>query len=351
VELRPQTWRRRRVYAACDPQARNYFHLGEREGWILARLDGRLALQDLDAAFQRDFGDNLDPDWLDRVLEELGQRGLLEGHRPEQKPPARRRVSSLLRLKLWGFHPQPFLDRLLPWVRFAFTKTALLCGGALLLGGVAASAISFTDLRRDWEALFEPGSLPLLYVALSLVVTVHELAHGLASRHFGARVREMGFYLLYFQPCVATDVTDSWLLERRSARIWVILAPSLVQLWIVGAALLAWWILPGGFPRHAAVAVAAVSLFGILLNLNPLLPLDGYYALVDLVEIPNLRRRSFALLGRLVGLGPQDTPLRTAAEFRIALVYAAVAGLYSLGLLMLMLWLVLRWVYTGFFVT
>ena len=48
------------------------------------------------------------------------------------------------------------------------------------------------------------------------------------------------------------------------------------------------------------VAVAAMFIGGattILTNANPLLPLDGYFALTDWLEIPNLRLRAFAYFG------------------------------------------------------
>ena len=346
VELRAQTWRGRRLYAVSDPHARQYFHLGEREGWILERLDGA-GLEDLRAGFRETFAEDIRTEWLERVLEELGRCGLLEREGGERETPPRRRPFSILRLRLWGFRPQPFLDRLLPWVRFAFSTGAFAAGAAILAAGLVAGFSSFPELEADWRRLFEPGHLPLLYVAVSGVVTLHELAHGLACRRFGARVREMGVYLLYFQPCVATDVTDSWLLERRSSRIWIVLAPSVLQLWLVGAALLAWRLLPPGTGRLAALAVVAVSALGILWNLNPLLPLDGYYALMDLVEIPNLRRRSFKLLASLLGLGSSPAQLRSRGEVRIALFYATIAGIYSAGLIVLTVWFVVRWVYTG----
>ena len=36
------------------------------------------------------------------------------------------------------------------------------------------------------------------------------------------------------------------------------------------------------------------------MNVNPLIPLDGYYALSDWLEVPNLRQRAFAHLAWVV---------------------------------------------------
>ena len=38
----------------------------------------------------------------------------------------------------------------------------------------------------------------------------------------------------------------------------------------------------------------------VIVNANPLIPLDGYFALSDYLEVPNLRQRAFAHLGWLV---------------------------------------------------
>ncbi|MBN1419805.1 MAG: M50 family metallopeptidase [Planctomycetes bacterium] len=345
VALRPQVWRRRRLYAARDPEGQRYFHLGEREGWILEHLDGGIDREALGVRFREAFGEALDPAWLERVLDAFARQGLLAGQAAESPPREERR--SILMLRLWGFRAEPFLDRLLPFVRGAFTAPAVACGAAVAAAGFAAAATRQDALRSDWARILEPRRLILFYISLSIVVTLHELAHGLACRRFGARVRTMGIYLLYFQPCLYTDVTDSWLLERRSRRLWIILGPSFLQLVIAGAALAAWALLPDGSARLAVLSLAAVSGFGIIWNVNPLLPLDGYHALVEILQIPNLRRKSFSLLGRWFGRGDGGTEtVRSRGEAAVLAAFAVGAGAYSLGLIALMLWLALQWAYT-----
>ena len=44
--------------------------------------------------------------------------------------------------------------------------------------------------------------------------------------------------------------------------------------------------------NYTAYVVLSVCGFRGLINLNPLMRLDGYYLLSDWLEIPNLRRRS-----------------------------------------------------------
>ncbi len=75
----------------------------------------------------------------------------------------------------------------------------------------------------------------------------------------------------------------------------------------------------------------------LLLNFNPLIPLDGYYALMDWLEIPNLRPRAFAYMSawlkRHLLLMDVQMPLATERERRVFLVYGALSIVYMTVLL------------------
>ena len=47
-------------------------------------------------------------------------------------------------------------------------------------------------------------------VMVPLAVLVHELGHAYTCKHFGGQVNEMGFMLLYFEPCFYCNVNDAW---------------------------------------------------------------------------------------------------------------------------------------------
>src|ERR1043166_6476908 len=52
--------------------------------------------------------------------------------------------------------------------------------------------------------------------------------------------------------------------------------------------------LPGSLPYHVAWLVMSICGGRVLLNLNPLVKLDGYYIVSDLVGVPNLRKKSLS---------------------------------------------------------
>jgi putative peptide zinc metalloprotease protein len=92
-------------------------------------------------------------------------------------------------------------------------------------------------------------------------------------------------------PAWFVDTTDIWLSPRRS-RILVSWAGPYSGLVLAGLCSLAVFTAPtrlvGGLLFQAAFSAYVLSLF----NLNPLLKFDGYYILMDWLEIPRLRERA-----------------------------------------------------------
>ena len=76
----------------------------------------------------------------------------------------------------------------------------------------------------------------------------------------------------------------------------------------------------------------------VALNLNPLIRLDGYYVLVDLLELPNLRLRASEVIGwrlaRWAGRGAGDAePAEAVRERRLLEAYGWLSLAYIAALL------------------
>src|SRR4029079_10941995 len=81
-------------------------------------------------------------------------------------------------------------------------------------------------------------------------------------------------------------------------RLWVMLAGSWFELFLWALASITWFVTQPHTPaHHLSRVVAATSGLKTLLNFNPLLKLDGYYMLCDVLEIPNLRGKAFRAVG------------------------------------------------------
>ena len=143
------------------------------------------------------------------------------------------------------------------------------------------------------------GSYVLGIVALILLqvlsISVHEAGHALAIRHYGRHVRKFGVAMYYLFPCFYVDSTDMSLASRRQ-RIVVSLAGPFAGLSVAAACAL---VAAGeGETLVGSIAFKAASLFvfQFVFNLLPILELDGYHVLVDLLDAPFLRQRAIGFI-------------------------------------------------------
>jgi putative peptide zinc metalloprotease protein len=193
-------------------------------------------------------------------------------------------------------------------------------------------------MNRDLHRLYRFDALILAALTLYAVTAAHEFAHGLTCKHFDAEVHEMGLLLLYFQPAFYCNVSDAWLLPRKSQRLWVTFAGAYFELFVCALATLIWRLVePRTWLSSLSLIVMVTSAVKTFFNLNPLIKLDGYYLLSDYLEVPNLRSRSFAYLRTAIkrllpGAHSQETS-HSSRERRIYLGYGLLAGLYSYWLL------------------
>ncbi len=140
------------------------------------------------------------------------------------------------------------------------------------------TAKSTRDLVEFW----------LLFGAMAFF---HETAHGLTCKHFGARVEGMQFLLMYFAPTFMCDCTQVWIVGDKKARISTIIAGIWGDLMICVVATFIWWGTATGMWVHDfAYKVMMVTGIGVtILNLNPLIKLDGYYLLSELINETGLK--------------------------------------------------------------
>ena len=141
--------------------------------------------------------------------------------------------------------------------------------------------------------------------------------------------------ILYFSPAFYCNVNDAWSFATLRPRLWVTAAGAWIELVFSSLAALV-WVTARPDTLLAQFALAAMMIGGfmtIITNANPLMPLDGYFALSDYLEIPNLRQRAAAHLTwwirrhllRLELPEPDVAP----RDRRLFLIYGALSLLYG----------------------
>ena len=221
------------------------------------------------------------------------EKSLYRRHVAKQAGKRKSRATSALFLQVPLWNPDQFLTRTMERVRFLCTRWAFVAWCALVLTAGWVLFQQWGEFRRPVADIFSGENLPLLWLTLIGLKVAHEFGHAYSCKHFGGHVPEMGVYLILFTPCAFVDTTSAWNFTRKSQRIMVCLAGMYVELAIASIALLLWTVVEPGFARsalHNVVLLASVVTVGF--NVNPLMRYDGYYALSDIVEVPNLRSRA-----------------------------------------------------------
>lgn len=127
-----------------------------------------------------------------------------------------------------------------------------------------------------------------LAVAFIFAAVIHELGHAVTLARFGGTVHRAGIGWYWLAPIAFVDTSDAHTLPR-AQRICVSLGGPLASFVLAAfATIVASCALPDcvrSFAWSFAIMNYGVSLW----NLNPLIELDGYYILTDLLGRPNLR--------------------------------------------------------------
>ena len=261
-----------------------YLQLSELLYRVASQLDGQRTLADIAARVTESTKWQVTADNVRQVIElklvPLGivaPSGAVAAPRGGQREPSPLQISGRRRLLAAG--PVNSVSRLLAVL---FSPPALL----LALAGVVAVHVWLYLVRGAGasihEALYTPGGL-LLVLALMLVSSLfHELGHAAALRRGGGRPGAIGggFYLVY--PTLFTDTTDAYRLGR-VGRLRTDLGGLYFQL------LFALGVAGVSVVTHQPVLLAVIVLIDleILYQFLPMARLDGYWAMADLVGIPD----------------------------------------------------------------
>ncbi|MBN1571008.1 MAG: efflux RND transporter periplasmic adaptor subunit [Acidobacteria bacterium] len=329
-----------------DPVTRGFYRFTPVQASVLELMDGRRDLHSIAETVSRKHQTEVLEDQLKDFTIKLRSLLLLDHAycwaRLESRNKGRRKkIRSLLAMKFYAFNPDKLLSRLEKNLRFFFSS-----GFAAMVWITAFISLILTI--SNWESLlvslgtvFSLYSIPLIVAVIFAIMTIHEFAHGLTLKHFGGKVEEMGFMVLYFIPAFYCNVSDAWMLKKRE-RILISFAGGYIQIFIWAMATIAWRLLaPETFLSRVCIITIAFCGIQTLLNFNPLIRLDGYYMLSDYIEVPNLRSKAIAYVKsrlRRLFLGSQsagDAELSTKHR-RLFFTYGIASSLFTIALVAIM---------------
>jgi len=278
-----------------------YLQLDERDRFIWEQIDGEATVRDLLFAYAQEYGE-LALARIERALRAFDGIGLLRGVSDSAsddnvsllRRAGRRTLTALTKLEVSFASIDSLFERLYQAAGWRlFTRTAVLVMWVAIIGG----GVEFWRARRHHQ-LFNIGGAGVwgavvLGVIYLFALTLHESAHALAVKSYGRRVTRGGFMMMMGMPFAFVDTSDMWFGTRWSRLVVTLSGPLSTAALAGGCATVAAEV---ANPVVAGMAFQlAVGLYlNTLYNLNPLMPLDGYQALADVLRVPRLREEAMA---------------------------------------------------------
>lgn len=266
---------------------------------------------------------------------EVSSTDLYEKHRKTRTAAKKGGLMRLLSIKIPLANPDAFLTRTMPLAGILFSKAFACIWLAAAVFAIFVLCKRAADFAEPLNGLLAAGNIPYFLFSLIGLKIWHELGHGYACKKFGGRVPEMGTILMMGMPLAYVDASATYSFKHKYQRLLVMLGGMYFESIFAIIAVFVW-----AFSGHSFIGACAyqtiitASLVTVLFNANPLMRYDGYFVLVELLGITNLRQVATAELSQLskklfLGIQPKPDNDQSLLVKYTALLYAIASGIYS----------------------
>jgi hypothetical protein len=347
--LKAFTTRRGEIYYVLkNLRQGKYLRLNERQIFLWNLMDGENTLQDIAVAYMSKY-DVLDINSLVTLLNLLENGGFLTTTKSNVYDQLRTNISGR-GLGYWlktigkGFLQKEFpirgMDKFYTrtynfGIKYLYTKPFQILFFIITIVGIVAFGILVTGGKYS---ILEGGTSSLtvgvifLYVARTIALFIHEGGHAYTCKHYGREIHKSGVMIYYGSFAFYVDSTDIWM-EPRLPRIMVSWGGPYTGFILGGVAsifaLFSPWDIPGGLAYQFAFLLVIDS----IMNLNPLLKWDGYYILMDLLEMPTLRNRSLSYLRSGKPFIKIFKREKFSREERVFSIYGVLTAVYTISIM------------------
>ncbi len=282
-----------------------YFRLTAAELDLLPLLDGTRTLGEV-VVTRFDTSGELDAATIVDLVRTLHSGGFLTDEFVDVDAAVRKAIAPTgLQARLGKFARTLTIDwsgaeKLTQWcyrhgLRHLFRPAGIAISSLLAVGGLVAFVAVVARHGLAYETRSLGAWVALLFALNLLLIFIHELGHAAVLVHYRRRVRSAGFRIYFGAPAFFVDSSDALMLDRK-ARIAQSFGGPYFELVGSGVAAIALWGWPHGFLAPVLFSFVVVNYYILLINLTPMLELDGYFILSDAIRVPDLRPRSLAFV-------------------------------------------------------
>ena len=276
--------------------------------WQLASLfDGVRSYEDISQAFEKETGIPLAEEEIRTFAENMDEDGFWYKD-PQEKNIAMneklaaqrsRRASgqasfNVVHMSFSAWDPDRYLTMLDRKIgKYVFNRWMVLAAVGMFCFEIIVFITKWNVIGPDIPVYYNFskksfGDLVEFWWMLMAIGFIHESSHGLTCKHYGGEVHSMGLMFLYLTPAFYVDVTESWVSASRLQRMATIIAGIWIEMMVCSIAVLIWTNTQSGSWLHEFCykLILLTGLAVVVVNMNPLIKLDGYYFLAEWVASP-----------------------------------------------------------------
>ena len=334
------------VIVARSNEHESAVKLNSKSIFILKLIDGTTDVRDIYYSFVKKFG-FIAPGIVGQLIEELEERKLIYINSKPLNNKKENKFQIFLKnfLKFRYSIPKAdtFVELLNRKIGRFWSQGALYIYFAFIIISIIAFGRFIPEIKEmvnnyfQENMLFDKKIIIAYYLGLSFYIIIHEFSHAIVCKRYGGRVSEVGILLFYANLCFFVDTTDSWMFKNKWHRIMVSLAGPLST--FILALVFGWgWILSMHFGNHNISpmfgSIFILGIMNVFINLLPFLKLDGYFILVDLINMPNLSKNSLKYFTSLYSRKNSD---KVSKKDSLIFVIYSILTIFSIILLFILL--------------
>ncbi len=287
-----------------DPDKFKYFQLPEYGLFIWKHLDGKHSLNEITIEFFKEFN-IFNPSIVSACIISLYEAGFIHLDIKKQTDDIKlplllrgfMKIQRLMEISIIFGNVDEWLTK--SYSRFVwifFSKVSRIVLPLIVLSGFLVFVLYFHHTANLLNV--SPYKWTIFFAALILgmsTIVLHELAHAYSTKSFGHSVKCFGIGWFWLSPMAFCDTSDMWLAPKNQ-RIAVDVSGLYLNLIFAGVSGL--MMLFTNTPELLIFfwLFSLINYLAVMTNMDPLIELDGYYLLIDVLNAPNLRESAFSWL-------------------------------------------------------
>ena len=207
-------------YIIKVPRTNRFFRIKPLEHYLISQFDSKTPLDAIRKRASKEKKILVSEEVLARFAAKFCEIGLLVSNESEIPATPSAGPAGILTWKFPLANPERLSDWLYPKLKWCFTPSFVAFVGVTILAAAGVLIANRNDLAFGLVNVVSLEGLGFVIATIAAVTILHELAHALTCRHFGGRVTDMGFLVLYLVPCFYCNVSDTYLMKEKRQRMW-----------------------------------------------------------------------------------------------------------------------------------